>query len=281
MASVPFFANIAQSACGTRSTSRSASSTIRGDGPFWQSASGPLALDRGLHPRVRVAEDDRAEAADEVHVLAPVDVPDAAPTPALEELRERRGPGRRVLVPVHPAGDHPARPVAERRVPARDPLGLGARRRCPARGHHRRLPRVSCHRTTCPSLPERRAQPDEACLQIGNQVLHGLETHVEAQQEAGLPPGPRGPLGAHRNDQALEAPEARADLEEPEPVDHRRHGRLRARAEQHPEEARRAEEVALPDRVPRDPPAAPDGGRARPPGGASSHSATRRAEASW
>ena len=38
MASVPFFANIAQSACGTSSTSRSASSTIRGDGPFWQSA---------------------------------------------------------------------------------------------------------------------------------------------------------------------------------------------------------------------------------------------------
>ena len=34
VASVPFFANIAQSACGTRSTSRSASSTIRGDGPF-------------------------------------------------------------------------------------------------------------------------------------------------------------------------------------------------------------------------------------------------------
>jgi len=39
VASVPFLANMAQSACATVAVSASASSTIRGDGAFWQSAS--------------------------------------------------------------------------------------------------------------------------------------------------------------------------------------------------------------------------------------------------
>ena len=39
VASVPFLAKMAQSACSTVSTSNSASSTMRSDGPFWQSAS--------------------------------------------------------------------------------------------------------------------------------------------------------------------------------------------------------------------------------------------------
>jgi hypothetical protein len=41
VASVPFFANIAQSAWAMRSTSRSASSTMTGAGPFMLSPSAP------------------------------------------------------------------------------------------------------------------------------------------------------------------------------------------------------------------------------------------------
>ena len=39
VASVPFLANTAQSAWSTVATSSSLSSTMSGDGPFWQSAS--------------------------------------------------------------------------------------------------------------------------------------------------------------------------------------------------------------------------------------------------
>src|SRR5262249_16919682 len=96
---------------------------------------------------------------------------------------------------------------------------------------------------------ERRSQSGQPGLEVGNQVLNGLQPHMEPEQEPWLLPGPRRPDGPRRAHQALEAAEARADLEEPEPVDHRRDRALRPGPEQHAEEARRAVEVALPDRV--------------------------------
>ena len=90
VASVPFLANIAQSAWSTTSTSSSASSTITAPGPFWQSPRARWSRDRGLDGRVAVAEHDRAVAAHEVDVLVAVDVPDAAALARGHELRERR-----------------------------------------------------------------------------------------------------------------------------------------------------------------------------------------------
>jgi hypothetical protein len=58
VASVPFLEKMAQSAWSTVAVMASASSTIRGDGPFWQSALGRLAGGRLVHPGMTVAEED-------------------------------------------------------------------------------------------------------------------------------------------------------------------------------------------------------------------------------
>src|SRR5262249_22575087 len=76
---------------------------------------------------------------------------------------------------------------------------------------------------------EGRSLPRQSGIEIANQVRDRLETDVERQEEARLPPGFGRPHGPHRDHQALEAAEARADLEQPEPIDHGRHRTLGGR----------------------------------------------------
>ena len=113
VASVPFLENIAQSACVTRPTSRSASSTMRSDGPFRQSPCCHLPPRRGVDDGMAVAEHDRPPAAHEVEIFAAVDVPEMAALAAREELRIAGRQTAGTHVAVHAAGHDTGGAVAQ------------------------------------------------------------------------------------------------------------------------------------------------------------------------
>src|SRR5207302_5409934 len=96
-----------------------------------------------------------------------------------------------------------------------------------------------------------RAEAVEPGLQIRDQVLGRFEPHVQLQEQPRLPPGEGGPVRGGRcgNNEALESPEAGANLEEAEPVEHRGDGAGGRRAQEHPKQAGGAQEIPLPQRV--------------------------------
>ena len=91
----------------------------------------------------------------------------------------------------------------------------------------------------------------EAALEIGDQIVDILEPDMEAHRRAaGRPGGGAAHIVAiERDHQALEAAPRRADAEQRERVDEGVHRCLRHRLEHDAEQAARAGEVALPDRV--------------------------------
>ena len=104
VASVPFLENSAQSACVTRPTSRSASSTMRSVGPFRQSPCSICRRAAVIDGGVAMAEHDRPPAAHEIEIFAAVDIPEMTALAAREKLRIARGQAVGPHVAVHAAG---------------------------------------------------------------------------------------------------------------------------------------------------------------------------------
>ena len=113
VASVPFLANIAQSACRTVCHQQLGQVHHDRAGPVLAVAERGLRRRGRLHGRMLVAEHDRAVAAHQVDVLVPVHVPDPRPAAAAHELRVGGRQGRGRLVPVHAARDHGPRALAQ------------------------------------------------------------------------------------------------------------------------------------------------------------------------
>src|SRR5208337_4431066 len=91
----------------------------------------------------------------------------------------------------------------------------------------------------------------KSALQVGLQILDVLEADAEADGRAARRPAGRGAVGCavEGNRQTFVAAPGSAEAEELEPVEEGRDRRLRDRLEDDAEEAGRAGEIALPDRV--------------------------------
>ena len=113
VASVPFLANMAQSACRDSAHKQLGQLDHDRAGPVL--AVGQLGLGGGrrLHRRVLVPEHDRAVAAHQVHVLVAVHIPDPRAPALAHELRVLRRQRASGLMPVHAARDYRPGPAAQ------------------------------------------------------------------------------------------------------------------------------------------------------------------------
>ena len=100
-------------------------------------------------------------------------------------------------------------------------------------------------------MPLGGGEPGKPCVEIRLEIVDVLKTHMETQGRAFYLPLGRSPVsaGIEGEDEAFIAAPGLSHTEEIEPVEHRGQGVMRSRLQHDGEEAGRAGEVPLPERM--------------------------------